>query len=111
MKLTKFILIILVLIMVGTIVFALFQGDFSKDGKALLENPWGIMSLVDLYTGFIIFTMWIFYKEDSFLIKGLWFLGIMITGFLAVCLYCLVNIYRSQGRWDVFFLKEAHVKK
>lgn len=41
------------------------KGNFLKDGKQLLANPWGVMSMIDLYVGFSLFSIWIFYREKN----------------------------------------------
>jgi len=40
-------------------------GDFFADGSELLSNPWGIVSLVDLYVGFVLFSCWIAFREKK----------------------------------------------
>ncbi len=36
----------------GAILYALFIGDFANEGAILISMPRGIVSLIDLYTGF-----------------------------------------------------------
>ncbi len=79
------------------------NGDFVNDGKALLENPWGIMSMIDLYVGFMLFSMWIFYREKHLIKSLIWTIMMMVLGFFTACIYVLVALYQSQGNWDYFF--------
>ena len=44
-----------ILAMTVVLIYGFTAGNFSADGAALLANPWGIVSFVDLYTGFTIF--------------------------------------------------------
>ena len=41
--------------MAGALFYGFTQGDFREDGGELLENPWGIVSLFDVYVGFFLF--------------------------------------------------------
>jgi hypothetical protein len=56
MKLAKIIALIGVFAMTGILVYAFSSGNFSEEGSRLLSMPWGIVSLVDLYVGFILFS-------------------------------------------------------
>jgi len=81
-------------------VFGLVNGfineNFIEDGAKLLENPWGIMSLIDLYVGFSIFSIWIFVREENVFTSLIWTILIMIFGFLTVSIYIYLNIYKSD---------------
>ena len=37
--------------------------DNTTQVQWLISNPWGIVSLVDLYVGFTVFSMWIWFRE------------------------------------------------
>ena len=79
------------------------NGNFAKDGKALLSNPWGVMSMIDLYVGFTLFSMWIFFREKNLLKSILWTILMMVLGFFTACVYVLIALYESKGNWDRFF--------
>lgn len=79
------------------------NGDFLKDGKALLSNPWGVMSMIDLYVGFGLFSMWIFYREKNLLKAVIWTILMMVLGFFTACIYVLKALYGAKGSWDKFF--------
>jgi len=51
--------------------FAFVKGDFTGEGSTLLSMPWGIVSLVDLYVGFALFSGWIAYREAAWPRAGL----------------------------------------
>ncbi|MGM0652146.1 MAG: DUF1475 family protein [Bacillota bacterium] len=80
------------------------NGDFWADGSKLFANPWGIVSLVDLYVGFILFSMWIIFREKSRAAAVIWVILMMVFGFLTACIYTLIALYSSKGSWLVFFL-------
>lgn len=78
-------------------------GSFFEDGKELMNNPWGIVSLVDLYVGFILFSFWIVHREKSLAKKILWVVLMMVLGFFTGALYVLIALYQSNDDWAVFY--------
>jgi hypothetical protein len=79
-------------------------GDFASDGRLLLSNPWGIVSMVDLYVGFILFSGWIVFREEKILTALLWVIFMMVLGFFTGSMYVLVSLYKSHGNWEKFWL-------
>ena len=65
--------------------------------------PWGIVSLVDLYVGFTVFSMWIWFRKPTRRRRGVD--GVqMTTGWLGGCLYALIQLKRHKGDWQGFFM-------
>jgi hypothetical protein len=104
MKLAKFISFLGVLAMTAVLIYGFTVGDFFAEGSQLMSMPWGIVSLVDLYTGFILFSAWIIYREKSLPVAILWTIAMMVLGFFTASLYALINLYASQGDWKKFWL-------
>jgi hypothetical protein len=90
--------------MTAVLIYGFTVGDFFAEGSQLMSMPWGIVSLVDLYTGFILFSAWIIYREKSLLVAILWTIAMMVLGFFTASLYALINLYASQGDWKKFWL-------
>ena len=86
------------------LVYGFTVGDFSKDGALILANPWGIVSLVDLYTGFILFSIWIAYREKSVVRALPWIIGMMVLGFFTGSVYMLYALVTSGGDWQKVWL-------
>ena len=63
MKTALLYLVVLTVVMGGALAYGFIVGDFWKDGGKLIENPWGIVSLFDVYVGFFFFIGWIAYRE------------------------------------------------
>lgn len=80
------------------------NGDFLGDGAKLMANPWGIMSMIDLYVGFTLFSMWIVFREKSLAASLVWVVSMMTLGFFAGCIYVLIAFKNSKGDWLAFFL-------
>ena len=92
------------LAMSAVLVYGFTIGNFGEDGGAILANPWGIVSLVDLYTGFALFSGWILFREKSLPVAIVWVILMMVLGFFTGALYTLIALYRSHGDWERFFL-------
>lgn len=104
MKIAKALAWLGLLAMSAVLIYGFTIGNFAQDGAALLANPWGIVSLVDLYVGFSLFSAWIILRERSIPLAILWVLLMMILGFFTGALYTLIALYQSKGSWERFFL-------
>lgn len=104
MKLAKAIAILGLLAMTGILIYGFTVGDFSGEGTKLLAMPWGIVSLVDLYVGFALFSCWIVFREKAVLPSIIWVVLMMVLGFWAGALYTLIALQKSGGDWKRFFL-------
>lgn len=111
MKIAKAISLIGLIAMTAVLVYGFVAGDFLADGAELLSNPWGIVSLVDLYVGFILFSGWIIYREKSVLRTIVWVFFMMTLGFFTGALYTFIALQSSDGDWQRFWLgKHAETK-
>jgi hypothetical protein len=104
MKIAKVIALLGLLAMTAVLIYGFTVGDFATEGKQLLSMPWGIVSLVDLYVGFVLFSGWIVYREKSALRSVVWVVLMMILGFWAGSLYTLIALQTSEGSWKRFWL-------
>jgi hypothetical protein len=114
MKIAKIVAWIGLLAMTIALLNGFINGSFFDDGTVIVNNPWGIVSLVDLYVGFILFALWIAFREKTILSSVIWIISLMILGFFIGSLYVLVVLYKSNNDWLVFFLgskKENLIKK
>ena len=102
MKLAKIIAFIGVLAMTIALFNGFINGDFFEDGSVILNNPWGIVSLVDLYVGFVLFSMWIYVRESSLVSKIIWIALMMILGFFTGSLYVLIKLMQSKDIKEFF---------
>ena len=103
MKIAKAMAWIGLLAMTSILVYGFTIGDFAVEGAKLLAMPWGIVSLVDLYVGFTLFSGWIVYRERSFVPALIWVILMMVLGFWAGSLYTLVALQTSGGDWKRFW--------
>jgi len=73
------------------IYWAINQKPLSESGALLISDPWGIVTLVDLYIGFIIFALFMFFtttKKSSLII---WIPALMVLGNLVALIYIIFN--------------------
>ena len=104
MKIAKLISILGTLAMTAVLVNGFTRGDFFGEGSQLFAMPWGIVSLVDLYTGFTLFSAWIIYREKSLPAAILWTIAMMVLGFFAGSLYAFIALQTSGNDWRKFWL-------
>jgi len=104
MKIAKIVSLAGVIAMSAILVYGFTVGDFFGEGSRLLGMPWGIVSLVDLYTGFTLFSAWIIYREKSLPAAILWTIAMMTLGFFAGSLYAFINLQSSGNDWRKFWL-------
>ena len=104
MKIAKVIAALGLLAMTVVLVYGFTVGNFSEDGANIIANPWGIVSLVDLYVGFTLFSGWIVYREKAWLPSVIWVVLMMTLGFWAGALYTLIALQTSGGDWKRFWM-------
>jgi hypothetical protein len=104
MRIAKIISILGVLAMSAVLIYGFTIGDFFSEGRQLAAMPWGIVSLIDLYTGFTLFSGWIIYREKSLATAILWTIAMMTLGFFAGSLYAFITLQSSNGDWRKFWL-------
>ena len=101
MTITKLISYVISVSMIGVIIWA--QNQVSLFDSPIPDLPWGIVSLVDLYGGFILVSIWIAYKE-SLLSSVIWIFFVMVLGNLTTAIYVIYSINKSNGDIAHFFM-------
>ena len=104
MKLAKTIAVLGLAAMTGIILRGFIVGNFGVEGNQLLAMPWGVVSLVDLYVGFTLFSGWIVYREKSWLARIVWVVLMMTLGNWTAALYVFMALQTSGGDWKKFWL-------
>jgi hypothetical protein len=104
MRIAKIISALGVLAMTAVLIYGFSIGDFFAEGSRLAAMPWGIVSLVDLYTGFTLFSAWIIYRERSLPVAIVWTIAMMTLGFFAGSLYAFIALQTSGDDWHKFWL-------
>ena len=86
-----------------TVVIFWAQSQVPIFESPIPDLPWGTVSLVDLYTGFIFVCFWIFYKENV-LPAIVWTFFVMTLGSFTIALYVIYSINKSDGNIQKFFM-------
>ena len=103
MKIAKVVALIGLLAMTIVLIYGFTVGNFAEDGAKIMSNPWGIVSLVDLYVGFALFSAWIVFRENAVLPSIIWVILMMVLGFWAGALYTFLALQSSKGDWKCFW--------
>lgn len=101
MTITKIFSYLVVITMTIVIIWA--QNQIPITESSIPELPWGVVSLIDLYSGFIFISIWIVFKEN--LSNALiWTFFMMILGNLTTAIYVLYSYKKAEGDMKKFFL-------
>ena len=100
MKLGKLIALLGMAVMGAMLIYGFTIGDFNGEGAVLTHMPWGIVSLADVYVGFVLFCGWIFFREKSLLVAVLWTVAVMVLGNFLTSLYVLLRPAQQPGRLE-----------
>jgi hypothetical protein len=103
MRIAKIIALAGLLAMTGVLIYGFTSGDFAAEGAKLVAMPWGIVSLVDLYVGFALFSGWIVFREKALLPSIIWVILMMTLGFWAGALYTWLALQSSANDWKRFW--------
>ena len=104
MNIAKVISIIGVVAMTVVLANGFINGNIGAEGAWLFAHPWGIVSLVDLYTGFALYSVWIAYREKSVVSAIVWIVLMLVLGFWAGALYMFLALNSSNGDWKKFWM-------
>lgn len=89
--------------MSAAIAWGFIAGDFWREGAILTNLPWGIISIIDVYTGGALFAGWIAYRERSIPRTALWVVLIFVLGNWSTSLYVLLALASSGGDMQRFW--------
>lgn len=90
--------------LVALIGWAIAVGRFWEEGSVLFAMAWGRVTLVDLYSGFALFSGWVVFREAS-TARALACVALVMTlGNAFAAVYVLVALLGSRGSWSRFWL-------
>ncbi|TDH38209.1 hypothetical protein E2A64_03560 [Pseudohoeflea suaedae] len=76
----RLLIAVLALAFAVLIVWAIGTGTFSEAGAWLVSEPWGLVSMADLYLGFLLSSTVIFFFERRWWVAALWIFPIPFLG-------------------------------
>jgi hypothetical protein len=104
MTIAKLMAALCMTIMAGALIWGFAAGDFFEEGRVIFSTTWGIVSIIDVYVGLVLFSGWIVYRERSAVRSVPWVAALMVLGFFAASLYALIELQRSGGSWRRFWM-------
>lgn len=75
--------------MVIAIIYGMASGGFADGLRAVLDDPWGRVTLVDLAAGLFLAGAWIRWREGSSARAIPWWIAMVLTGNLATGIYVI----------------------
>ena len=103
MKVAKYLSFIGFIVMSAAIISGFIFGDFTGEGGVILSLIWGKVTLIDIYLMFLIFSGWIYFREEKLSKFFIWFILILVFGTATACLYLYLAFQSSNDDWDHFF--------
>lgn len=95
--------LLLFLVLAGAVGLGFSSGEgLGTAIGAMLEDPWGRATLVDLYVGFALFAMWIVHRERSWRAAP-WIIATALLGNLVPCVYVVVAAIGARGNATRFW--------
>ncbi|HAP34582.1 MAG TPA: hypothetical protein DCQ28_01055 [Bacteroidetes bacterium] len=82
-----------------------FQSNLFKEWNYLKTIPWMQATLWDFYANIFVLLIWVYYKESSIAVKGLWTVLFITLGSIAVTGYVLIQLFKlkpGEGLEKVF---------
>ena len=69
---------------------------FWSIGSDYFNHPWVLPTLIDAYGGFLIFYLWILYKEPRATGRIIWFVLMMALGNMGAAIYMLIESFKLK---------------
>jgi hypothetical protein len=91
-------------VMGASLAWGAATGDLLAEGGRLLDMPWGVVTLVEVYVGLTLFACWVFWREASRLRAGAWRLAAALGGNIVSCVYVLLALRDARGDARRFWL-------
>jgi hypothetical protein len=90
------------LALLGVIAWAVLQTatlqDFGYETQALFDQPWGLVSISDLYVGFALTAILMMLSERSFVAGLLWALPLFVLGNIWTAVWLVLRLPRLAER-------------
>ena len=88
---------ILGLALLGLVIWAAFampelHGSFLDQFSVVTTLPWGIVSVADLYVGFVFFSVIVFLTERSWMVAALWAVPIFVLGHVWSAVWLVIRL-------------------
>lgn len=93
---------LLAIVLITLIVWASLEKHVLEIFKVMIAERWGIVTLIDLYGGFVVTGTWICVLERRAWRALPWLVAMFFLGNLATALYVVFRAWRSRSIRDIF---------
>ena len=83
--------------MLVSILYAFNSGHFLDEFQIIGNLSWGFVSIIDLYFGLFVFSLWVLWREKFSLTGLFWSVLIIGLGNLSSSVYLLVCVFKANG--------------
>lgn len=90
------------LVLLSGIVYASSRASLMDGMADLLNDPWGIVTLIDIYVGGVVIAVWISLREQNKIAAALWIVAFLGLGHFISATYFLYRAMRARTLPDVF---------
>ncbi|KAL0015761.1 hypothetical protein SO802_002830 [Lithocarpus litseifolius] len=98
----RILFIILGCLMLGTLVYTLLT-DGSPFRKELL-TPWMIATLVDFYINVVALSVWVYYKESSWISAMIWIILLISFGSITTSVYIALKLFQLTSQDPIYLV-------
>ena len=88
-----------------TIVWASLEKDVFEGFSIVMAERWGVVTMVDLYSGFFILAGWIAVREKFRMIAVPWIISLFVLGNLVGLLYVAWRCWKAPDLKSAFLGK------
>jgi hypothetical protein len=101
-KITIFFCVALLAALIAAIVWAAGRESLGDGFRRLLDHPWGVVTLIDVYAGFFFVGAWLWTVERHKATLVIWLLLLFCTGNAATLLYLTLRARKARRFADLF---------
>jgi hypothetical protein len=83
--------------MIYVVVSTSLASNLFKEWDNLAQIPWLVATLWDFYANTLVLLLWVYYKEKSFAMKGLWTVLFVCLGSIAVSAYVVIQLLKLKS--------------
>ncbi|XP_030952120.1 uncharacterized protein LOC115975476 [Quercus lobata] len=98
----RILFVILGCLMLGTLVYTLLT-DGSPFRKELL-TPWMIATLVDFYINVVALSVWVYYKESSWISAMIWIILLVSFGSITTSVYIALKLFQLTSQDPIYLV-------
>ncbi|MCC6230375.1 MAG: DUF1475 family protein [Phycisphaerales bacterium] len=92
---------LLAVVLIALIVWASVEKHVLEIFKVMLAERWGIVTLIDLYAGFVVTATWICVLERRAWRALPWLIAMVFLGNLATAVYVVFRAWRARSVRDI----------